>query len=42
MDRFIGIGEASLLLGVCVQTLRRWDESGRLRCMDLDHIKIKI
>jgi len=30
MDRFIGIGEASLLLGVCVQTLRRWDESGRL------------
>ena len=24
------LGEASLLLGVCVQTLRRWDESGRL------------
>jgi predicted site-specific integrase-resolvase len=30
MSRFIKIGEAARLLGVSVQTLRRWEESGYL------------
>ena len=30
-DRFIKIGEASKILGVNAQTLRRWDESGTIK-----------
>src|ERR1017187_8770535 len=30
MSRFIKIGEAAKLLGVSIQTLRRWEESGYL------------
>jgi putative resolvase len=30
MDRFIKIGEAAKILGVSVQTLRRWEEIGQL------------
>lgn len=30
-DEWIGISEASRLLGLSVATLRRYDESGRLR-----------
>jgi molybdopterin-binding protein len=31
MDRAVRVGEAAELLGVSVDTLRRWTESGRLR-----------
>jgi putative resolvase len=30
MSRFIKIGEAAKILGVSIQTLRRWEESGYL------------
>ena len=30
MNRFIKIGEAAKILGVTVQTLRRWEKSGQL------------
>ena len=30
MDRYISIGEAASLLGVCVATLRRWDNDNKL------------
>lgn len=31
MRRFVGIGEASRMLGVSISTLRRWDVDGRLK-----------
>jgi molybdopterin-binding protein len=31
MTRTIGIGEAAKLLGVSTDTLRRWDQTGKLR-----------
>jgi excisionase family DNA binding protein len=31
MSRYVSIGEASKALGVSVQTLRRWDEEGKLK-----------
>ena len=30
MSRFIKIGEAAKLLGISIQTLRRWEETGYL------------
>jgi DNA-binding transcriptional MerR regulator len=30
MSRFIKVGEAAKILGVSVQTLRRWEETGYL------------
>ena len=30
MNRFIKIGKAAQILGVSIQTLRRWEESGYL------------
>jgi putative resolvase len=30
MNRLIKVGEAAKLLGVTVQTLRRWEKSGQL------------
>jgi putative resolvase len=30
MNRFIKIGEAAKILGVSIQTLRRWEETGYL------------
>ena len=30
MNRFVKIGKAAEILGVCVQTLRRWEKSGQL------------
>jgi excisionase family DNA binding protein len=30
-NKLISIGKASELLGVSIDTLRRWDESGRLK-----------
>ena len=30
MERYIGIGEASTVLGVSISTLRRWEASGKL------------
>lgn len=48
MNRFVKIGEAAKILGISVQTLRRWEESGDLmsirkekgktRYYDLDHL----
>ena len=32
MNRYISIGEASTMLGVSVQTLRRWEKKGKLAC----------
>jgi excisionase family DNA binding protein len=31
-DDLIAIGEASKILGVSVQTLRRWEREGRINC----------
>ena len=31
MEKLIGIQEAARLLGVCRQTLIRWDKKGKLR-----------
>lgn len=31
MSRFIKIGEAASLLGITVQTLRRWEQTGHLK-----------
>jgi len=33
MERLIGIGEASKVLGVSITTLRRWEASGKLEAM---------
>ena len=30
MDRFVGIGEAAVALGVSIQTLRRWEAAGKI------------
>jgi len=30
MSNYVGIGEASVMLGVSKQTLRRWDSEGKL------------
>lgn len=32
MKHYLPIGEASVRLGVCVTTLRRWDRDGKIRC----------
>lgn len=32
MKHYIGIGEASILLGVCRTTIRRWDKDGKIQC----------
>ena len=32
MNRFIKIGEAARILGVSIQTLRRWEKSGQITC----------
>jgi predicted site-specific integrase-resolvase len=32
MNKYISIGEASAMLGVSMQTLRRWDKKGKLVC----------
>jgi len=32
MNRYISIGEAAAMLGVSMQTLRRWDKEGKLAC----------
>jgi len=32
MNRYISIGEGSVMVGVSVQTLRRWDKEGKFSC----------
>jgi putative resolvase len=32
MKYYVVIGEASKLLGVCIKTIRRWDDDGKIHC----------
>ncbi|MFX1294770.1 MAG: hypothetical protein ACFFD2_07950 [Promethearchaeota archaeon] len=32
MVQFSRIGEAALVLGVCLKTIRRWDAAGKITC----------
>ena len=40
-EQLIDITEASRLLGVSVQTLRRWDKAGKLKAIRLPSTRIR-
>jgi molybdopterin-binding protein len=42
MARDLGLGEAAKALGVSVDTLRRWDRSGKLRTTRDDHNRRRV